>query len=236
MAIEDGSDNSNYALKSIRALLDASTLGPDRKLPTERALCEMLNVSRRSVRRALAVLEAEGHVWRRQGSGTFAGPAPVQIIASLDAVAKESNYAEVMALRLQLEPEFAGVAASRATADDVARLRSFVKHVSTSHDADERELWDSALHRTVAEISGNKLYLAIFDLIDRVRQEAAWVEMRERARNTRTNSLYRTQHNALVDAIAAAKPAAAAAAMRAHLLSLSSNLERIAKTERADAP
>jgi DNA-binding FadR family transcriptional regulator len=236
MATKDSGDNSNYALKRIRSLMDVSTLGPDRRLPTERALCEMLDVSRRSVRRALDVLEAEGHIWRRQGSGTFAGPAPVPILSSLDAVAKQSSYLEVMALRLQLEPEFAGVAALHATPDDVARLRTLIQHISDSQDADERELWDSSLHRTVAEISGNRLYLAIFDLIDRVRQDASWVEIRERARSARINKLYRSQHDALVDAIAAGDAAATTAAMRNHLLALQSNLERITKKEPASVP
>jgi len=227
-------DNSNYALKRIRSLLDPATLGPDRRLPTERALCEMLEVSRRSVRRALAVLEAEGHIWRRQGSGTFAGPAPVPILASLEDVAKQSSYMEVMAIRLRLEPEFAGLAATLATPADVERLRTLINHISTSHDADERELWDSSLHRTVAEISGNRLYLAIFDLVDRVRQEAAWVELRERARSTNINKLYRNQHDAVVDAIAAGDASAAAVAMRAHLLALQENLRRLAVPETAD--
>jgi len=234
MAVNDTNDNSNYALKRIRLLLDPAMLGPDRKLPTERALCEMLEVNRRSVRRALAVLEAEGHIWRRQGSGTFAGPAPVQILSSLEAVAKQSSYMEVMELRLRLEPEFAAVAATRATPGDIERLRTLIKHISDSHDADERELWDSSLHRTVAEIAGNRLYLAIFDLIDRVRQEAAWVELRERARSTNTHRVYRAQHDALVDAIAAADAAGASAAMRSHLLTLQKNLTRLAATEAAD--
>jgi DNA-binding FadR family transcriptional regulator len=194
----------------------------------------MLEVSRRSVRRALAVLEAEGHIWRRQGSGTFAGPAPVPILSSLKAVSEQSSYMEVMELRLRLEPEFAGLAATRATAEDVARLRDLIKRISDSHDADERELWDSSLHRTVAEIAGNRLYLAIFDLIDRVRQEAAWVELRERARNTRTNKLYRAQHDAVVDAIAAGDAAGAAAAMRAHLMALQQSLGRMAQKEAAN--
>jgi GntR family transcriptional repressor for pyruvate dehydrogenase complex len=234
MAINDTNDNSNYALKRIRSLLDPVTLGPDRKLPTERALCEMLYVSRRSVRRALAVLEAEGHIWRRQGSGTFAGPAPVQIPWSLEAVAKQSSYMEVMELRLRLEPQFAALAASRATPADVERLRTLIQHISTSHDADERELWDSSLHRTVAEIAGNRLYLAIFDLVDRVRQEADWVEMRERARSANTNKLYRTQHDAVVDAIAAGDAAGAATAMQTHLLALQENLGRLTVPETAD--
>lgn len=236
MASANANDNSNYALKRIRALLDASTLGADRKLPTERALCEMLEVSRRSVRRALEVLEAEGRIWRRQGSGTFAGPAPIPILTSLEEVAKRSNYVEVMEVRLKLEPEFAAVAAKRAKPADVERLRMFVGHVSASHDADERELWDSSLHRAVAEIAGNQLYLAIFDLIDRVRQEAAWVDLRERARSASVNKLTTAQHDAIVDAIAAGDGRGAADAMRAHLLVLQQNLERLTLTESADAP
>lgn len=233
MAVDDSNDNSNYALKRIRSLLDPATLGPDRKLPTERALCEMLEVSRRSVRRALAVLEAEGHIWRRQGSGTFAGPAPVQILASLEVIAKQSSYMEVMEIRLRLEPEFAGQAAARATPADVERLRILLGHSDASADADERELWDSSLHRTLAEIAGNRLYLAIFDLVDRVRQEAAWVEMRERARSDDINELYRNQHHAVVDAIADADADAAATAMREHLLALQENLGRLTAQETA---
>ena len=227
MTGQNAHDNSNYTLKRIRSLLEPASLGPDRKLPTERALCEMLDVSRRSVRRALAVLEAEGHIWRRQGSGTFVGPAPLPILLSLEDVARQSNYMEVMEIRLRLEPEFAALAATRATLDDITRLRTLSTHISASHDADERELWDSSLHRTVAEIAGNRLYLAIFDLVDRVRQEAGWIEIRERARSTNTNKLYRTQHDAIVDAIAAGDGAAAASAMRAHLLVLQENLGRL---------
>jgi GntR family transcriptional regulator, transcriptional repressor for pyruvate dehydrogenase complex len=235
MTTANANDNSNYALKRIRALLDPIALGPDRKLPTERALCEMLEVSRRSVRRALEVLEAEGHIWRRQGSGTYAGPAPVSILSSLETVAKKSNYTEVMEVRLRLEPGFAAVAAMRATTADVERLRNLVGHISASNDADERELWDSSLHRTVAEISGNHLYLVIFDLIDRVRQESAWVELRERARSSATQKLYRAQHDAIIDAIAAGDAPGAASAMRAHLLALQENLERLTLAEVADA-
>jgi DNA-binding FadR family transcriptional regulator len=234
MAGSTAKDSSNYALKCIRELLEPAALGPDRKLPTERALCEMLEISRRSVRRALEVLEAEGRIWRRQGSGTFVGPAPLPILSSIEEVAKKSNYVEVMQVRLQLEPSFAALAALRAAPADVEKLRNLVEHIDHSRDADERELWDSSLHRTVAEIAGNHLYLAIFDLVDRVRQEAAWVELRERARSS-TQRLYHAQHNAIVEAIATGDAAAANAAMRAHLLVLQENLERLTLPEATDA-
>jgi DNA-binding FadR family transcriptional regulator len=46
-------------------------MGPGARLPTERQLAADLGASRTSVRRALAVLEDEGHISREVGRGTF---------------------------------------------------------------------------------------------------------------------------------------------------------------------
>lgn len=44
---------------------------PDTKIPTERELCELYNVSRMTVRLALNELQKEGCLYRKQGKGTF---------------------------------------------------------------------------------------------------------------------------------------------------------------------
>ena len=44
---------------------------PGQKLPSEQALREKFQVSRQTVRKALEVLEQEGLVYGRQGSGTY---------------------------------------------------------------------------------------------------------------------------------------------------------------------
>lgn len=41
------------------------------KIPTERQLCEIFNVSRITVRQAIKELEEEGYMYRKQGKGTF---------------------------------------------------------------------------------------------------------------------------------------------------------------------
>src|SRR5262249_23777231 len=45
--------------------------GPGSRLPTERQLAADLGASRTTVRRALAVLEADGYISREVGRGTF---------------------------------------------------------------------------------------------------------------------------------------------------------------------
>ncbi|MDM7459086.1 MAG: hypothetical protein P3W94_007000, partial [Paracoccus sp. (in: a-proteobacteria)] len=48
---------------------------PGTGLPPERDLSQRLGISRRAGRRAPEVPQPEGRIWRRQGSGTFAGPS-----------------------------------------------------------------------------------------------------------------------------------------------------------------
>ena len=48
------------------------------KLPAERTLCDMYNISRTTVREALRNLEVEGYIERKQGSGNFVKIKPLE--------------------------------------------------------------------------------------------------------------------------------------------------------------
>src|SRR5689334_15518524 len=114
--MDEAQGNSNYALEKLRALLQSDSLDADGKLPTERMLSEILGVSRRSIRRALEVLEAEGRIWRRQGSGTFAGKRPDGWSNHVDSIIADTDLMEIMEVRLRVEPQLAQLAAIRAKA------------------------------------------------------------------------------------------------------------------------
>jgi len=227
MATRQSQENSNYALESLRGLLASDQLDSDGKLPTERALALMFRVSRRSVRRALEVLEAEGQVWRRQGSGTYAGRRPDGWTNHVGTIVAGTNFMEIMEVRLRIEPQLAQLAAMRAKKDEVTRMLELALKICESDDADSRELWDGALHRQIAQSAGNQFFLTIFDVINRVRQDEAWQIIRERARSANnTVSMSHTQHMVIIDAIAAHDPMKAGEAMRQHLLMLQERLVR----------
>ncbi|MBB3444821.1 FadR family transcriptional regulator [Sinorhizobium sp. B11] len=233
--MDEAQGNSNYALEKLRALLQSDSLDADGKLPTERTLSEILGVSRRSIRRALEVLEAEGRIWRRQGSGTFAGKRPDGWSNHVDSIIADTDLMEIMEVRLRVEPQLAQLAAIRAKAADMERMYDLVKKIYESTDADGRELWDGALHRQIAQCAGNSFFLTIFDVINRVRQDEAWQAIRERARSaSRTREVTHGQHTAIVDAIAARDPGKAGEAMRQHLLTLQESLVRITSLDHGE--
>ncbi len=235
MPIDESSGNSNYALDRLRELLASGDLDADGRLPTERELSASLGVSRRAVRRALEVLETEGRVWRRQGSGTYAGPRPDALSDHVGSLVAGTDPMEVMEVRLRIEPQLAQLAAMRAKASEVERLYDLAGKTERSTDADSHELWDGALHRLIAQSAGNAFFLAIFDVINRVRQDPAWQTIRERARTAaRAAPLIHAQHLAIVDAIAAHDPARAGEAMRRHLLTLQESLVRITSLDRQE--
>ena len=210
-------DSSNFALGRLRALLEDSPFDKEQRLPSERVLAAQIGIGRRALRRALEVLEAEGRIWRHQGKGTFLGPRPPEAHADLEELSKRTNPLEVMDVRLEIEPALARLAALRASNGDIERLLHLANKTASMSDADGRELWDSALHRAIAEVAGNSLLLAIFDMVDRIRQDATWRLLRERARSGARQQAYVDQHRRVIAAIAQREAHAAEQAMREHL-------------------
>jgi DNA-binding FadR family transcriptional regulator len=220
-----GVSNSSVALERLRALLDAEGDRAEWRLPTERELAARIGVGRRAVRRALEVLEVEGRIWRRQGKGTFVGSRPAVQPHLIASVADRISPLEVMEARLQIEPGLASLAAVRASDETVAALERIARQTAGTGDGDARELWDSALHRRIAEAAGNGLLLALFDVVDRIRQAPSWRRLREAARTEARQHEYVAQHAAIVAAIGRHDAADAEIAMRRHLLALKANLE-----------
>lgn len=58
-------------MQNLREQIHTGKLQPGEKLPSERALCEIYDVSRITVRHAISEAEKEGLVKRAQGMGTF---------------------------------------------------------------------------------------------------------------------------------------------------------------------
>lgn len=216
----------NEVRARLKLLIDRGLAGADGRLPSERELCETLDVGRRTLGAALRTLEADGLIWRRQGKGTFIGlaPEPTQVLAA--EIVGQTNIFEVMEARLCIEPVLAAMCARHARPDEIERMRALARRTVEARDTRSIEIWDSALHRMIARTAGNKPLLTAFSMIDEIRGNPDWIGRRSRARSVETLKVSDQEHHAIIDRIEAGDAAGAEAAMRAHLTTLAENIRR----------
>lgn len=208
----------------LRAWLAQTGLPSQSRLPPERDLADALGIGRTALRAGLAVLEAEGAIWRHVGRGTFTGTRPATDDRALATLASRTHPDEVMEARLMIEPNIAALAAQRATRDEISELSRCLRKAETAHDFHSFELWDSAFHRLLAQAAHNELLLGLFNVINAIRDEEIWGRMKIASLTRRRQRNYDTQHRAVLAAVEDRDPAAAEAAMRNHIETVRRNL------------
>jgi DNA-binding FadR family transcriptional regulator len=217
-------------LTQLRAYLAHEGRSSGARLPPERQLADDLGVSRGTLRRALADLEAEGLIWRHVGRGTFVGNRPVDTVQDLTDVTRRTNPAGVMEARLALEPELARLAAIHATPADLDELADCVRESRIAGDWRTYEYWDNRLHRAVAQATANIVLLALFDGLNTIRRTVTWGRLRRFSAKPDAGHHSFTEHDRLVGAIGERDSSAAAEAMRQHLRSVRDHLLTAANT------
>ena len=91
-------------------------------------------VSRAALRKALALLEAEGMIWRHIGRGTFIGDRPPDEVPGLSAITRATHPEEVIEVRLLIEPHISQLAARRATAANIDAMARAVRRSRSAAD------------------------------------------------------------------------------------------------------
>lgn len=211
-------------ITELRSAIDAGVYADGSRLPPERDLASKFGISRAAVRKALALLEAEGRIWRHVGRGTFVGVRPLADVPNLSAITRSTHPEEVIEVRLLLEPHIAQLAARRSTAGDIETMARAIQRSRAAADVREFELWDGAYHRAMAEAAHNQLLFGLFEAINAIRQEEIWGRLKEASLTGARKKTYIAQHSDCFDAIRDRDPDRAGALMRAHLETVKSNM------------
>ena len=152
------------------AILDG-TFKPGDKLPSEKELCQMFNVSRVPVREALCALELNGLVDSNQGQGVY--------VKSVNSVTndwiQETDPQDIIQARLLLEPEIARCAALNITGVEKERMRAIVE---TFRREAENGVYsaqtDRDFHMSIARASGNHMFFVISDMVWKAMEQRMW--------------------------------------------------------------
>jgi GntR family uxuAB operon transcriptional repressor len=206
-------------LNTLRTYLADQKLALNGKLPAERQLCAELGLTRGNLRKAMAVLEAEGQIWRHVGRGTFFGPRPVLNLSDVEYLNEHSRPTEVMEARLAIEPQLAKLAAVHGTASHFSEMRRCKRLCRSAGEWRIYESWDNNFHQAIAKATCNKLLISLFDTLNIVRRSTVWGQLRSTKLPPASHSSF-AEHDAICDAIVARDSDSAAELMREHLRSV----------------
>lgn len=186
------------------------------RLPPEKDLAQGLGVSRASLREAIQLLEMLGILEVRHGVGTFVTPSPTNPLVhpvrwALTAEAQPAR--QLLEARRVLEKAIAGLAAERATPEDLGSLR---RHLDEMEEAATHEAFinaDVEFHISLARAARNAVLLQMLTSIRSLLYEV----IAKGTHNPTAVSSALRHHEAILAAISGRNPASAEAAMDRHI-------------------
>lgn len=183
--------SDNIILRLQELMLEQHLQVGDR-LPAERKLCELLEVSRSSLREAIRTLNTQGILETRIGNGSFILQLPIapsnhssddlnqhnleyQIVSPQinELINLDPSYRfDVQEARLALEAGTTWLAAERATEQDKQKIRYYYEQISKYQalgDNEQAASCDAQFHLAIAEASHNLVLIQmmreLFDLL-----------------------------------------------------------------------
>lgn len=191
-------------------------LEPGAKLPSERQLSDHYGVSRPIVRESLRALVERHLVDVQPGRGAFVRHASATDVSDRMATLfrrRQTTPRDLSEARMMLECTAAALAAERAIPADLAAIAETLDRFDRAAGIIEQARYDLAFHLAVARAAANPVIETMFGAISGLAVELMLRSLADPDVAGAAVPHHRTIHQA----IAARDPAAARAAMAAHL-------------------
>lgn len=207
---------SDSVYSALRAAILSRRFAAGQRLNVHELATE-LGVSLTPVKDALTRLEAEALIQIRPRSGTF--------VTSISP----DDVAEAFEIRCALECLAAEKAVTRATAEDVARLRALTGQIEAAVQRGEDERLGHAarnveFHKMIVTLSGSRRLIQMYEGLD-AHIQIARIHLGDASWKTRLDE-ERNEHLAVVEALARRDAPALVAALRHHIMRAAESLVR----------
>lgn len=206
-------------IKRLVRLILEKGLKPGDKLPSERELISLFSVGRSSLREAVKILSALGVVEVSVGAGMFVGRGDLSLVTqplTLGLLIGDYSRNELIETRRVIEVSLAGLAAERASEEEVKAIAERLEAMRESHGNPARySRADFEFHLAIARAAHNGLlYNMLHNLRDILRAlitgAVTYYDADHMPQSTKV-------HDPIYEAIRARDPKAARQAMAVHL-------------------
>ncbi len=217
---EERATTAEGVVAQLRDMVHKGQLLLGDRLPPERDLAKLLGVSRPTLRAGIRSLTAVGILQSRQGAGTFVAEAedsptldssPLRMMAALHGFTSD----EMFEARLALEMSIAGMAAERATSEQVTLMSEEIAGMYASlHEPEQYLVHDMRFHQTIAAASNNRILTSLMNMIATILFENRSKTVK-RAKDLKQSA---EQHHNIYRAMRERDAQAARTAMHDHLI------------------
>ncbi|MCQ8878587.1 FadR family transcriptional regulator [Pseudoalteromonas shioyasakiensis] len=132
----------------VESLINVGEFSAGSRLPPERELAEMFDVSRPTIREAIIALEVRGKVEVKTGSGVYVVDTPEPAFKSRDISAFELTQARAL-----IEGEIAALAAQTITEDELEQLHQTLVDMAEGRYVEKA---DQEFHEIISRATRNK--------------------------------------------------------------------------------
>jgi len=203
-------------VEQIIRLIKEGNLEQGDRLPPERQLAETFKVSRHPVREAIRILEEQGVLSSRTGSGTFVENAEGGLLDDLlirTLRQDKSKTTEIFQFRRMLEPQIAAQAALKASGRDIDELTSIIKRQKVATGYQYRDGLDQTFHIVLARATQNGTLLRVVERLTDILSESRGIG----SLNDDRWALSIAGHTHILSAVSTGDSKAALVAMEQHL-------------------
>jgi len=229
--------------KELREQLSNNVYNVGDRLPTEREIAESYGVSRTVIREAIIMLEIEGLVEVRKGSGVYVISLPLSSTSPFQHINNNTETEnmisafsgltgtdigpfELLQARQLIESNIAEFAALQITKAEIDALKKVLQEEKRALEiGDSNEETDRQFHILVAEATKNTFFADVVKLMWRMRLESKmWAQLHTHIDTIDYRKSWLNQHALILSALQKKDAAAAKEAMWQHFESIKSTL------------
>ncbi|MFH5882226.1 FadR/GntR family transcriptional regulator [Liberiplasma polymorphum] len=161
----------------IEELVISGEIKPGERLPSEAKLCEILNVSRVSVRAGIEKLSAIGLVKKKKGGGTYVNKPNNENYLSVftPTLLHNTDYLELLEIRRALDSLSVALCAKNITESGVRKLQAIIEEMEHLEEDDDFLTLDKKFHLLISKYSKNRflhnIHIIMWDVIQKALRE-----------------------------------------------------------------